>query len=135
MSIIYIVSFTEYAVQKNVITVVIIQINKNLKTTPSKTPTYEMIETVEGIKSNTIFLSKKSAAISICSTFINLKIRHKKRIIMANTLPGKGMGSILATNSPKTHITKILKTCSNTFKPDTPRIFLIHEFYHKQKDM
>ena len=123
MSIIYIVSLTEYAVQKNVITLVIIQINKNLNITPWRTSRYEMKETVDGIKSKGMFLSKKSETVSICSIFINLKSRHKNSKIMAITLPGKGMVRKPAITSPSTQRRKILKTCSNNFKRYTPTMF------------
>lgn len=133
MFIIYIVSLTEYAVHINVIMVVMMQINKNLKIISSRTPTYEMIETVEGIKRRTMFLSKKSAATSICSTFINLKIKHKKSKIIASTLPGKGMVSMFATISPKIHMIKILKTCFNNFKSDTPEYYVYLNFITNKK--
>lgn len=86
------VSLTEYAVHTKVMTVVMIQIKTNCHNTLFSTSIYEIMDTVDGMKKNAIFCRKKSDAVSICRILTKPRNRHRKRIIIASTFPGKGNG-------------------------------------------
>ena len=93
-------NLTACAVAKKVITVVIIQINKNCHIMLLNTSIYAMIETVEGRKTKDIIFSKKSDRVFICSVFMLPETNSRNRRIKAITLPGKGNGSINEITSP-----------------------------------
>lgn len=100
---------TEYAVHKNVITVVIRQIKIKGRRIAFRIPRYFIIETVAGINKSDKFSRRKLARSSICETLTILKNRQKKSIIRAKTLPGNGKGKSNDITSPIRQIKKMIK--------------------------
>ncbi len=94
------IRLTEYAVHKNVITVVIRQIKRKGRRIDFRTSAYLIIETVAGINKRDKFSKRKVARPSICDTLIILKKRQKKSKIRAKTLPGNGKGKSDDITSP-----------------------------------